>query len=156
MAPVRHDYAGVVNFSRVGAAVSCGGATENAALSALRDDGVRTIVNMRLDSEPGADVAQQREAALALGLNYVHLPFSGASPDPAVFDALLEMFANGAHEPVYVHCASANRVGAAWLAKRVLQDGYTIEAATAEARTIGLTNPALEQFALAYIASRTA
>jgi hypothetical protein len=37
-----------------------------------------------------------------------------------------------------VHCFSAGRVGATWLAHRVLDDGLTVEAAVAEAKTIGL------------------
>jgi uncharacterized protein (TIGR01244 family) len=147
-------YPGVTNFSRVDGAVACGGATEVAALEALRTDGFRTVVNLRLASEPGADIAQSQARAAELGLRYVHLPFSPAAPDPAVVDAFLTTMADDAIQPVYVHCASANRVGAMWLAKRVLQDGYSIEQATAEARAIGLSNPALEQFALHYIAGR--
>jgi hypothetical protein len=43
-------------------------------------------------------------------------------------------------------------VGAVWLVKRVIQDGWTVEKATEQARLIGLTNPALEKFALNYLA----
>jgi hypothetical protein len=53
-----------------------------------------------------------------------------------------------------VHCGSANRVGAVWLAKRVLQDGWTIEKATEEAKLIGLRSEPLEKFALSYIAAK--
>jgi hypothetical protein len=54
---------------------------------------------------------------------------------------------------VYIHCAAANRVGAVWLIKRVLVDGWDIERATAEAKRVGLRSPQLEQFALDYIAT---
>lgn len=153
-APTKPDYPGVTNFSRVDATTACGGATEVAALETLKRDGFKTVVNMRLASEPGANIEQSQAAAMALGLHYVHLPFVPAAPNPAVVDAFLATMADPAIQPVYVHCASANRVGAMWLAKRVLQDAYSLEQATAEARAIGLTNPALEQFAVAYIAAR--
>jgi hypothetical protein len=55
---------------------------------------------------------------------------------------------------VYIHCATANRVGAVWLIKRVLADGWDVEKATAEAERIGLRSPQLKQFALDYIAAR--
>jgi hypothetical protein len=40
-----------------------------------------------------------------------------------------------------------------WLAKRVLQDGWTVEKATEEAKAIGLRGEPLEKFALDYIAA---
>ena len=40
-----------------------------------------------------------------------------------------------------------------WLVKRVLQDGWTVEKATEEAKLIGLRSEPLEKFALAYIAA---
>ena len=46
-----------------------------------------------------------------------------------------------------------SRVGGMWLIKRVLQDGWTVEKATEEAKLIGLRNEPLEKFALEYIAT---
>lgn len=152
-AQTKQDFPGVTNFTRVDATVACGGAAEVAALDALKKDGFKTVINLRLATEPGANVEQNQAKAKELGLNYVHIPFSGASPDPKVIDTFLATIANTANQPVFVHCASANRVGAVWLAKRVLQDKYSIEKATAEAKAIGLSSPALEKFALEYIAA---
>jgi len=151
-AQTKQDYPGVTNFSRVDATVACGGATEVAALDALKKDGFKTVINLRVATEPGANVEQNQARARDLGLNYVHIPFAAATPDPKVIDTFLATVANPANQPVFVHCASANRVGAVWLAKRVLQDHYSVEKATVEAKAIGLSNPALEQFALKYIA----
>ncbi|MBL8136445.1 MAG: protein tyrosine phosphatase family protein [Acidobacteria bacterium] len=151
-AQTKQDYPGVTNFSRVDATIACGGATEVAALDALRKDGFKTVINLRVATEPGANLEENQAKAKALGLNYVHIPFSAGSPDPKVIDAFLATIADKANQPVFVHCASANRVGAVWLAKRVLQDNYSIEKATQEAKAIGLSNPGLEKFALQYIA----
>ena len=151
-AQTKQDYPGVTNFTRVDATVACGGATEVATLDLLKKDGFKSVINLRMASEPGANVEQNQARAKELGLNYVHIPFSGGSPDPQVIDAFLAIIADTSNQPVYVHCASAQRVGTVWLAKRVLQDNYSIEKATNEAHAIGLSNPGLEAFALQYIA----
>jgi uncharacterized protein (TIGR01244 family) len=146
--------AGITNFTKVDAVVACGGATETSALDGLKADGFKSVVNLRLASEQGANIEQNQAKAKEVGLNYFHLPFSGAKPDPAVVDQFLTVVSNKANQPVYIHCGSANRVGAVWLVKRVVQDGWPVEKATAEAKAIGLSAPALEKFALEYIASK--
>lgn len=151
-AQTKQEYPGVTNFTRVDATVACGGATEVATLEHLKKDGFKTVINLRVATEPGANVEQNQAKAKELGLKYVHIPFSAGSPDPKVIDTFLATIADKANQPVYVHCASANRVGSVWLAKRVLQDNYSVEKATAEAKAIGLSNPGLEKFALQYIA----
>lgn len=151
-AQTKQDYPGVTNFTRVDATIACGGATEVATLDALKKDGFKTVINLRVATEPGANITENQARAKALGLNYVHIPFSGGSPDPKVIDTFLATIADKTNQPVFVHCASAQRVGSVWLAKRVLQDNYSIEKATEEARAIGLSNPGLEKFALQYIA----
>lgn len=145
--------AGISNFTKVDAVVACGGATEVAALDALKADGFKSVVNLRLASEQGANVEEHRARAQSLGLSYFHLPLSGSAPDPKIVDEFLGVVANTANQPVYIHCASANRVGAVWLVKRVLQDGWPVDKATTEAKAIGLSAPGLEKFALDYIAT---
>ncbi len=152
LAQKKQDYPGVTNFTRVDATVACGGATEVATLDLLKKDGFKSVINLRMASEPGVNLEQNQAKAKELGLNYVHIPFSAGAPDPKVFDAFLAAIADQANRPAYVHCGSAQRVGAVWLAKRVMQDNYSIEKATDEAKAIGLTNPGLEKFALQYIA----
>lgn len=149
----RQERAGIVNFSRVDAVVACGGATETSALDGLAKDGFKSVINLRLASEANANIELNAAHARSLRLNYIHIPFNAAQPEPKVLDEFLAAIADKANQPAYVHCGSANRVGAVWLAKRVLQDGWTIEKATEEAKLIGLRSEPLEKFALAYIAS---
>lgn len=144
---------GISNYTKVDAVVACGGATEVSALDGLKADGIRSIINLRVATEQGANVEQHQERARALDLNYFHLPMSGSAPDTKVVDEFLAVIADKTNQPVYIHCASANRVGTVWLVKRVLQDGWTVEQATTEAKAIGLTAPNLEKFALDYIAA---
>ena len=142
---------GITNFTKVDAVVACGGATETSALEGLKNDGFKAVINLRQASERGANIDENRARAEQLGLKYIHIPFNGAAPENKTFDDFLAAIADKSNQPVYVHCASANRVGSVWLAKRVLQDGWPVEKATQEARLIGLSAAPLEQFALKYI-----
>ena len=146
--------AGITNFTRVDAVVACGGATETSALDGLKADGFKSVINLRQATEKGANIDENRKHAEALGLKYVHIPFNPSAPEAKTFDEFLTAVSDKSNQPAYVHCGSANRVGAVWLAKRVLQDGWTVEKATEEARLIGLTAAPLEQFALKYVAER--
>jgi uncharacterized protein (TIGR01244 family) len=154
LAQTKQERAGIVNFTKVDAVVACGGATETSALEGLAKDGFKTVINLRLPTEQGANIEQNAARAKELGLNYVSIPLNGQQPDPKVADRFLEVVANKANQPVYIHCGSASRVGGVWLIKRVLLDGWAIDKATEEAKFIGLRSETLEKFALDYIASR--
>ena len=148
------DVPGIRNFSRVDATVGCGGATTAEAYAQLKALGYRAVINLRESSEPGADIESARAAAEQAGIRFVHLPFNGRQPDPGVVDAFLEAVADPANQPLYIHCASANRVGAVWFVKRVLQDGWTENRAMDEAVAIGLSSPELKQFATEFVVSK--
>jgi uncharacterized protein (TIGR01244 family) len=149
----KQERAGIVNFSKVDAVVACGGATETSALDGLAKDGFKSVINLRLASEANANIELNASHAKSLGLTYIHIPFNGQQPDPKAVDQFLAAIATKANQPAYVHCGSASRVGAMWMVKRVLQDGWTIEKATEEAKLIGLRGEPLEKFALSYIAA---
>jgi uncharacterized protein (TIGR01244 family) len=143
---------GVTNYTRVDATVGCGGATAIEAYPALKQEGYAAIINLRQADEAGANIEASKTAAEAAGLKYIHVPMDGKSPSTEAADAFLAAVKDPSHSPVYIHCASANRVGAVWLIKRVVADGWDLQKATAEAERIGLRSPHLKQFALDYIA----
>jgi uncharacterized protein (TIGR01244 family) len=148
------DIPGIRNYSRVDATVGCGGQVDPSAMAALRKEGFVSVVNLRQATEPGADIDAGRKAAQAAGLKYIHLPFDAARPDTAVVEQFLAAVADKSNQPVFIHCGSANRVGGVWMIKRVLQDGWTLERARAEAEAIGLRDAKLTAFATEYIARR--
>lgn len=145
---------GAINYTRVDAAVACGGATAPEAFSQLAAWGFRAVINLRQATEKGANVEAEGEAVRAAGLVYLHIPLDSDNPSPEAVDRFLEAVAKPEHQPVYIHCGTANRVGAVWLIKRVLQDGWPLEKALAEAEAIGLRRATTRQFALDYLASR--
>lgn len=151
----KRHYPGVQNFSRVGATIACGGATSPDAIEALKADGFTSIVNLRAADEPGANVDGAASVARKAGLQYFHLPFRAAAPDTPIVDRFLAVVAEPTNQPVFIHCATANRVAALWLIKRVRLDAWTVDKALAEAEAIGLTSVPLRQFALDYLSHRS-
>jgi uncharacterized protein (TIGR01244 family) len=143
--------AGVVNYTRVDATVACAGATPPEAMADLKRLGFVSVINFRTAEETGANVEASKAAAETAGLKYFHLPFRTPSADVA--EKFLTTVSDPSNQPVYIHCASANRVGAMWFIKRVKLDGWDTERAMAEAETIGLRSAALKDFALEYVAA---
>ena len=142
--------AGVVNYTRVDATVACGGATPPEAMSEFKRLGFVSVINFRTAQEEGANIEASQAAATEAGLKYFHLPFR--APNPEVAEQFLEVIADTANQPAYIHCGSANRVGAMWFIKRVKQDGWDTARAMEEAEAIGLRSEALKEFARGYVA----
>ena len=129
----KREYPGVTNFTRIDATVAFGGATTPEAIASLHADGFTTIVNLREAQEECANLDAEVAAAKRVGIHYVHLPFRTAEPDPAVVDRFLAVVTDPASLPLFIHCATANRVSALWLIKRVRHDGWAFDRALAEA-----------------------
>jgi uncharacterized protein (TIGR01244 family) len=144
---------GVVNFSRVETTVACAGATTPAAVAEVKKLGYASGIYLRVATEPGADVDAEAAAAKAAGINFIHLPFNAAAPDPTLIDRFLKAVTDPANQPAFIHCASANRAAALWLIKRVEVDKWDVDRAVEEASALGLTNPTLKALALEHIAT---
>lgn len=145
--------AGVTNFAKLDTTIACAGATTPAAVAEVKKLGYSSIINLRQASEAGANLEEEAAAAKAAGIRYVHLPFNSASPDPAIVEGFLKAVTDPANQPAFVHCASGNRAAALWMVKRLLVDGWDADRASAEATALGMTSPALKQFALDYAAA---
>jgi uncharacterized protein (TIGR01244 family) len=147
----RETLPGAANYTRVDATVACGGVTSPEAIAELKRRGFVSVINLRELSEPG--VADEAAVVEKAGMRYLHIPLNSAKPETAPVDRFLAAVADRSNQPVYIHCGSANRVGAVWAIKRALQDGWTTDKALAEAEAIGLRSPVLRQFALDYISA---
>ena len=141
---------GIKNFARVETTVACAGAITVDAMPEIRKMGFVSVINLREAQEPGADIETQRAAAQAAGLRYYHVPMNTAKPDPKVADEFIKVVTSKEAAPAFIHCASANRASAMWMIKRIVVDHWDVDRATVEAEALGLTNPALKQWALEY------
>ena len=141
--------AGVRNYTRIDATVACAGATPAEAMPALKELGFASVINFRTAEEEGANIGASRAAAAQAGLTYIHIPFR--APTSENTEEFLAAIADTANQPAYIHCASANRVGAMWFIKRVKQDGWNPDRAMTEAEAIGLRSERLKEFAVDYV-----
>ena len=146
----RKQIEGVSTFAQLGTTIACGGATRPEAIPELGKMGFRSVINLRLASEEGAQVEQEGEAVRAAGMRYVHLPFNVQSPDPKLVDDFIAAVTLPANQPAYVHCAAGGRAAAMWMIKRVVADHWDEQRALTEANALGL-NDRLRPFALNYI-----
>jgi uncharacterized protein (TIGR01244 family) len=143
--------AGVTNFAKLESTIACAGATTSEAVPEVKKMGYGSIIDLRLASEPGANIEGEAAAAKAAGINFIHLPFNEASPDLAIVDGFLKAVTAPANQPAFVHCASGNRAAAMWMIKRMLVDKWDADRAGTEAAALGLTKPSLKTFALDYV-----
>jgi uncharacterized protein (TIGR01244 family) len=149
----RQDVPGIRNFAEVETTVACAGATTPESMAAVRRLGFKSVINLRLSTEQGADIEAETAAAESAGLRYVHLPLDGARPDPAVVDQFLKTVSDPANQPAFIHCATGNRAAAMWMIKRVMLDRWDRARAEAEATSLGLTSAGMKTFVTSYLDS---
>jgi protein tyrosine phosphatase (PTP) superfamily phosphohydrolase (DUF442 family) len=144
------DFPGIINFLRVDKQICTGGQPSLENLTRLKAEGVRAIINLRQPAE--YDAAAEAAKAKELGLRYFPIPVATAEPKDEQADEFLKVTADPKNRPAFIHCASANRVGAFWMIRRVLVDGWKMDDAESEARKMGMHSPSLVEFAHRYIA----
>ena len=131
---------GITNYYRVRPDVATAGQPSDQALADIQKAGFKTIINLRTEQEGSLEEKPKVEA---LGLEYHNIPIGsdGISKEQvALFEKIL---GNSESRPVFVHCASSNRVGAMWFIHQVLGEGKDEVAALEEAKKAGL-KPNLE------------
>jgi uncharacterized protein (TIGR01244 family) len=138
------------NFMRVTTDFCTGGQPRLEHFAQLKAEGTRAVLNLRQPGEHRA--AEEQEAVEKAGLKYFNIPVEYSKPTAASVDEFLRITDDPANRPMFIHCTAAIRVGAFWMIRRVLRDGFTPDAALDEARKVGLVpTPHLEEFARSYI-----
>src|ERR1041385_8471517 len=122
------------NFLRVNKDFCTGGQPKLEHLEKLKADGVKAIINLRQPSEHRAD--EEEAKAKELGFKYFNIPFVFGSPKDEQVDEFLKITDDESNRPAFIHCTAGIRVGAFWMIRRVLRDGFTIEAAEKEAEQV--------------------
>ena len=127
-----------------------GGQPSADALEALAQAGIQDVYDLRGAGE--ARDFDEPAVARSMNLDYMSIPVTPADFSDAKFTAFRHhLIAHGPGNPMFIHCASGNRVGAALLPWLVLDEGLSEDAALKVARTVGLQNPELTKRALEYI-----
>lgn len=149
--PAMSELTGIPRFLKLSDQVWTGGQPWPEHLVKLKDAGIKVVINLRPHGESEGDREEAR--VKELGMSYFNIPVVYNAPDELDADDFLkitdEQLKNG---PVFIHCAVATRVGAFWMIRRVLRDGWDFDKALEEANRIGLRNQAhLVEFAREYI-----
>ena len=97
--------------------------------------GVKTIVNIRTQREVDSIGFDEKAAAEALGLKYVHVPMGGEMLSDGELNGIFDELDKGG---VLLHCASSNRVGGVWGMYRLKRGNVTVERALEEGKAAGL------------------
>jgi protein tyrosine phosphatase (PTP) superfamily phosphohydrolase (DUF442 family) len=138
------------NFMRQNEQFCTGAQPRLEHLVKLKAEGVKAIINLRQPSEHRAE--EEEAKAKELGLKYFNIPVEYANPKEEQATEFLKITDDPENRPVFIHCTAAIRVGAFWMIRRVLRDGWTVEAAEEEAKKVGLREaPHLNEFARKYI-----
>jgi uncharacterized protein (TIGR01244 family) len=116
--------------------------------------GYRTVLDLR---QPNESRGHDEPAAVrAAGLRYIAMPLDAGTLSASHFARFRTLIGNSRATPLFVHCASANRVGPLVLAWLVLDRGVPEAEAITRARALGMRSKALEDKALAYVAAERA
>src|SRR5690606_40461728 len=119
-------------------------------LEAWKAEGVTTVINMRTETEMAALDYDERAAVEALGMTYVAVPFSEASPDvTAALGAALDT----ADGKVALHCRTGTRVAHALAALRVERGEAEPDRLRSPAEGVQLTGNLLRQLSPRYAAA---
>jgi outer membrane protein assembly factor BamB/protein tyrosine phosphatase (PTP) superfamily phosphohydrolase (DUF442 family) len=147
----QQESAPIRNFLRINKDFCTGGQPRLEHFEQLKAEGVKAVINLRQTSEHRA--AEEEAKVKELGLRYFNIPFAVSDPKEEAVDEFLKVTDDPENRPAFIHCTAAVRVGAFWMIRRVLRDGWKIEDAEKEAEKVGLRdNPHLNEFARQYIA----
>jgi len=138
--PEAVDPAVIPNYRLLKPGLATAGQPTPEALRKLKEQGFKTVINLRADTEPGG---KEEEAIVkGQGLEYVSVPVTPASFSQEQVDKVAKVLDDPKAGPILFHCGSANRVGAVWTVIQA-QKGKSYDAAEAEGRKIGLSSPAM-------------
>jgi len=113
-----------------------GGQPSENGLALLKQNGVKTIINLRMENDESAIVQK-------LGMNYVHIPIEDVQPWSHIPEAAIakyfEIVNNPANYPIFFHCRrGADRTGEMAAFYRMAIQGWSAEQAYSEALGVGM------------------
>ncbi len=126
--------ANVENFGKVNDHIYRGGQPVGANYRQLADIGIKTVLDLRGDSE-----TDSRALAEKAGMRYINLPMAPKQyPQPDAAQRFLEIVNDSSAWPVYVHCAGGrHRTGAMIGVYRITVDGWDLDRAYQEMKDYG-------------------
>lgn len=140
----------IPKYLELDARVGTGGQPTDEGLRQLSQKGYKVIINLRTPNE-GVDLSAEEKRARELGLQYFNIPVVSTAPQEEQAWEFLKLMEELKKEQVFVHCASANRVGSFMMIQRAVKEGVSVEQAENEADRIGLRSETLRRFSRDFI-----
>ena len=125
------------NFHKVNDGLYRGGQPKEDGFAQLQKMGIKTVIDLRSDSE---DSLKEQRLVEKAGMRFINLPLGNWSrPDPQQIDRILAKIDDPKNQPVFVHCRrGSDRTGTVIAIYRMTHDGWNTNRARDEAETFGL------------------
>lgn len=138
----------VPNACQILPGIVTGGQPSAADLRQLGQAGAGIVLDLRdpMEPRPFDEPAVANEA----GLEYVNVAVGDGTLTDATLDRILGVLREAGDRPVFVHCASGNRVGGALLPHLILDHGLEEEDAVGQAMRVGLRSAELLEWGADY------
>jgi len=128
---------GILNFGKVSDTLYRGAQPDVAGLDSLQRLGVKTIINLRMETDCWKEESAN---ALSHGILYTNVPLRGMGrPSDEQVKTVLGLI-DSLPGPVFIHCQhGCDRTGTIVACYRMKHDQWTLEKALAEANHYGLS-----------------
>ena len=145
------------DLKKINEQISVAGQPTSSDIEHLKNNGFRTIVNLRTygEDEQPMSPAKEQEIVEEAGMKYVHLPVSPVSMGPELVDKFRAQIAE-LPGPVLVHCAAGMRAGAFSMMATATKEGWSGDETLEKAKAMGFAceAPELKQFVRSYVDGR--
>jgi uncharacterized protein (TIGR01244 family) len=106
-------------------------------LAQLREQGFKTVVNLRVPGEPES-VTEEERLVEGAGLNYASIPVSPELLDEAAADRFSQALDSVGGTPALIHCKGGGRAGLLALMHLAVKNGWTVDEALEEGQRFGI------------------
>jgi protein tyrosine/serine phosphatase len=125
----------IPNFAEVAPGIYRGAAPTNAGLKRLKEMGVHTVIDLRIERKGQKEEAQE---AQALGFERLRIPLGREAPTTKQVASFLSTLDAPEKRPVFIHCQyGADRTGAMVGIYRVTRQGWDFDRTYKEMRHYG-------------------
>jgi protein tyrosine phosphatase (PTP) superfamily phosphohydrolase (DUF442 family) len=145
--------AGVPNAAEPLPNLVTGGQPGAGHLEALKEAGNQVVLDIRDPMEPRP--VDEPELVRRLGMEYVNVSVRQGALDDATMDRVLGALRLNQTRPLFLHCASANRVGGVLIPYFILDQGMSEDDAVEAAMRVGLRGADLLEWGLDYARRKT-
>lgn len=126
-----------MNTRPITSEIFIGGQPAAGDLDALKAQGFRTIVNLRIENESGYFAEEEHEVERR-GFNYAEIPIAPELLDDRAMQRFSSAVDSDDAPPIYIHCAGGGRAGVLTLLHLAVKNGWTLQEALETGEKLGI------------------